>query len=411
MTKPSHPVSVAAVGISGMGFFYVQALRDEFPPGTVEIQAVVDPHPERSGYFSLLKEKEIPIFESIKEYYRESPPAELVIVSSPPQYHVHQCVEAFHHGSHVLCEKPIGATIQDADLLIRSEDAADVWCMIGYQWSFTRAIHDLKKDILDGSFGRPVQLKTMHLWPRDEKYYQRNAWAGKVKDEEGIWVLDSPANGAMAHELHNLFYILGKHQDSSASPREVTAELYRAYPIENFDTVACRMYTDEGCELLYYASHAADKKVGPVFDLDFEHASVSFDEASDQIIARFHKGGEKRYGSPEKEHHLKKLFRAVESVRESKTVLCGPNASRAQTLCISGIQESASGIVSFEPHRINKEEGRRWVDRLREDLCDCYEQGILPYEKKLGWAHSGKTIDLNEFLFFPGGTQPNKLGR
>lgn len=77
---------------------------------------------------------------------------------------------------------------------------------IGYQWAYSTAIQSLKTDIMNGVFGKAVRLKTLVLWPRNKKYYARS-WAGKVKDEEGRWVLDSVAANATAHYLQNMFFL------------------------------------------------------------------------------------------------------------------------------------------------------------------------------------------------------------
>jgi len=259
LTK-KQPVSVALVGISGMGLYYLKTLLEEFPPGVLELRAAIDPFPERSELYPRIKKLGIPVFDSLQKFYESSQAAELVVISSPIHYHVPQSCMALRSGSYVLCEKPLGATVQEAERLIQTRDESRRWVMIGYQWSYSAAIQALKKDIFAGLFGKPVRLKTICLWPREEAYYKRSDWAGRKKDESGNWILDSPANNAMAHFLHNLFYVLGDRVDRSAKPVQVAAELYRAYPIENFDSIACRAHTEEGTELLFYASHALKRQ-------------------------------------------------------------------------------------------------------------------------------------------------------
>ena len=402
------PVSVVMVGISGMGLHYLMTLLEEFSPGEIELRAAVDPFPEKSERYAELKEKGIPVFDSLSEFYGSGQTAELAVISSPTQHHVFQSCEALRSGSHVLCEKPIGATIQDADRLIQVKNESNHWVMIGYQWSYSKAIQCLKRDILKGMFGRPVQLKSLCFWPRTEDYYAKSSWLGRKKDEEGCWVLDSPANNAMAHFLHNLFYVLGDHADTSARPTAVTAELYRAYPIQNFDTVACRAFTKEGTELLFYASHVTRPDQGPIFSFEFELASITYGEVSEEIIAIDRKRKEKHYGSPEAAHHFLKLFDAVACVREPKPVVCGPEAARSQTLCVNGIQESFPEIVEFPESMVHKEEseGRWWVDGLAEGFYDCYMKGILPSEGNIPWARAGIPVDVRDYRYFPGGIPP-----
>lgn len=411
--KPSNPnkkqpVSAVLVGISGMGLHYLKTLLEEFPPGAVELRAAVDPFPEKSERYSDLKRLGIPIFDSLEKFYESSRTSELTVVSSPIHYHLRQSCEALRSRSNVLCEKPLGATIQEADELIQTRNASGLWVMIGYQWSYSSAIQALKRDILAGLYGRPLRLKTICLWPRDEAYYLRNDWAGKIKDESGSWILDSPANNAMAHFLHNLFYVLGERVDRSAQPSRVEAELYRAYPIENFDSIACRVFTREETELLFYASHSVQKEIGPLFSFEFEKATITYDEVSEEIVARDRQGKEKLYGSPDAEHPFHKLFEAVASVREPRPILCGPEAASSQTLCINGIQESGAEIISFAESMIekNEEERRRWVKGLDEALYDCYKKGTMPSEEGFFWAQARKSIDLRNYRFFPGGILP-----
>ena len=400
------PVSVVMVGISGMGLHYLMTLLEEFSPGEIELRAAVDPFPEKSERYPELREKGIPVFDSLSEFYGSGQTAELAVISSPTQHHVLQSCEALRNGSHVLCEKPIGATIQDADQLIQVKNESNRWVMIGYQWSYSKAIQCLKRDILKGMFGRPVRLKSLCFWPRAEDYYGKSSWLGRKKDEEGRWVLDSPANNAMAHFLHNLFYVLGDHADTSARPTAVTAELYRAYPIQNFDTVACRAFTKEGTELLFYASHVTRPDQGPIFSFEFEQATITYGEVSKEVIAIDRKRKEKHYGSPEAAHHFLKLFDAVACVREPKPLVCGPEASRSQTLCVNGIQESFPEIVEFPESMVHKEEseGKWWVEGLAEGFYDCYTKGILPSEGNIPWARAGIPVDVRDYRYFPGGT-------
>jgi len=350
---------------------------------------------------------QVPVFHTLTDFYENGGTADLVVISSPVHFHIPQTCEALLHGSHVLCDKPMGATVQDVDHLIGIRDGSNCWVRVGYQWSYSNAIQNLKKDIIKGTFGKPVRFKTLCFWPRDRGYYQRNDWAGKIKDAQGRWILDGPANNAMAHFLHNLFFVLGETMDTSAPLSRVRAELYRANPIDNYDTVACRIMTKAGIECLFYASHAIPEDRGPMFSFEFEEAIVTYGDPIDIITAINLHGKEKHYGSPNDDHQFQKLFEAVEAVKSPQPIFCGPEASRSQTLCINGIQESVNEIVTFPPTMIhhNEETGLRWVHGLAECLYDCYRKGVLPSDTKTSWARCGKTIDLTEYLYFPGGCQ------
>jgi len=395
-------VSIVLVGAGGMGSCYLKALFQNFAVSNIDLRAVVEPRMEASASYPELLNRKVSIFSTLFDFYEKNPPADLVIIASPVHYHVDQSSLALNRGSCVLCEKPVSPTVQDARRLILETRASHLWVKIGYQWSFSEAIRTLKEDIIRGRFGRALCLKTLCLWPRDLDYFHRNDWAGRIRDDKGHWILDSPANNAMAHFLHNVFYILGEQPDSSAMPLTVMAELYRAYPIENYDTIACRAWTRGGTEILFYASHSTYKDLGPMFTFEFEKGNVSFGEDGDTIVARTHDGKEIDYGSPEKDP-FRKLSDALAAVHSLRPVICGPEASVAQTLCMNGIQESMPEVFPFPEARIRKDKRRIWVDGLSEDLYACYKQRILPNESGLAWARRGERVDLHDYDYFPRG--------
>ncbi len=406
---PSPPVTVALVGIGGYGLHYLKILLEEVPAHSARLTAAVEPFPERSPLGPHLQQRNIPLFPSLEALFATGLRPDLVVIASPLHEHVPQSCSALERGCHVLCDKPLGATVQDADRLIRIEKASGRRVLIGYQWSFSRAVQALKAEIRSGRWGRPRRFKSLCLWPRDTAYYRRNDWAGRIRDRTGRWVLDSPANNAMAHFLHNMLYLLGKEAERSAVPVEVTAEAYRVFPIENYDSVACRIWTDEGVELLFYASHAVPEEAGPWLHLAFEDAEVACRGKGGEIVCRSGRDEWRSLGAPEADHQFKKLFDAIRlaAADPEAEVLCGPEAARPQTLCVNGIQDSVSEAVDLSRSRARRGPGRRiWIEGLAEAFSDAYRRGALPSETGRTWTRAGKTVDLRGYAHFPGGTTP-----
>ncbi|MDP2915386.1 MAG: Gfo/Idh/MocA family oxidoreductase [Candidatus Aminicenantes bacterium] len=399
----SEPVSIVLCGIGGMGAVYVQALLERIEGGEFRIEGAVDPVPERCPQLARLSEMKIPIYSDLESFYLRRE-AEFAIVSSPIQFHASQTCLALDRGSHVLCEKPMAATIQDARRMARAREGADRWLAIGYQWSFSAAIQNLKADIRSGLFGRPIRYKCLYLWPRDEAYYGRNDWAGKKRNQAGAWVLDSPANNAMAHDLHNMFYVLGGGISRSAVPVEIEAELYRAYDVENFDTAAVRGRTDSGVEFLFLVSHVSRADRGPIFCCEFERGTVFCEGRNTDIKARLSDGSLKTYGCPDQEP-MKKLWDCFGSVRTGAPPVCGPDAAMSQTLCVNGMQDSMPEIVDVPRDLLIREglpgQGRIRVEGLDEIFERGYASGQLPSEMGVPWARRGRKIDLRTYERFP----------
>lgn len=390
--------TIVLVGIGGYGNIYLEEL---FNSGRldddIEIVGAVDPNPMGSKFFKELEEMKVPMYSSLEDFYQNSS-ADLAIISSPIQFHCPQTLMALSKGTNVLCEKPVAATVEEIDRMIEARDRSGKFVSVGYQWSHNYAILNLKKDISNGLLGRPQKLKTIVQWSRNRNYYNRSPWAGRKKDENGNWILDSVANNATAHYLHNMFYVLGDRVDRSALPADVTAELYRANTIENFDTACIRANTDEGVEILFFATHAVKIHPIPQFYYEFEKAKVVYGDpgipgSEKNIICFFEDGKTKNYGDPYIDE-CKKMWMAIDGVKDGDNVVCSLEAAYSHTITINAAQKSMEDIIDFPSNiiKIDDEKNLVWVEGLEQVLKDSYIQGRLPSDMGVPWARKGKKI-------------------
>lgn len=397
-------VSIAMVALGGYGNFYLERLFRDYEDQSFRLVAGIDPNPVGCRYLDQFEAHAVPIYPDLSSFYAEQE-ADLVIIAAPIHLHKPFTLNALAHGSNVLCEKPVTATIQDALEMAEAEARYDGFVAIGYQWSYAAAIQALKKDILSGKLGKPQRLVTKVLWPRPLSYYNRNAWAARLRAPDGSWILDSPANNATAHYLHNCFFVLGSDLKSSARPVDVEAELYRANDIENYDTAAIRTHTEEGTEILFYTAHPVDENIGPTLRYEFEHAVVEYEDRGGNLIAVFEDGESKNYGDPFADED-NKLWQAIDAVRTGATPACGIEAASSHTICVNGAQESPSRIVSFPEHLIRQRtDGIQtlvYVEGLLDVLSRCYEDAMMPsaYEDAT-WAQAGRRLDLRGYRHFP----------
>ncbi|MCZ7646573.1 MAG: Gfo/Idh/MocA family oxidoreductase [Planctomycetota bacterium] len=396
---------IALVGIGGYGNFYVKELLDHAAEQDVKWVAAIDPDPRRCSRLKELEARGVPRFASLDEFHARGEGADLTVIATGIHLHVPMAQAALARGSHVLAEKPMCATIQEALELQAAREAAGKFVAIGYQWSYSHAIQAFKRDVRSGRFGAPVRLKCLVLWPRKHDYYARNRWAGRLKTDAGAWVLDSPANNATAHYLHNMFYCLGDAPDSSALPVRAQAELGRANAIENFDTAAARFAASSGAEVLYFGSHAVKQSVGPLFEYKFEDGTAALGMEGPTLRASFADGTVHDYGDPNAEQG-RKLWLSVEAARGRQAVLCPVEAAMAQTLAVNGMQDSMPGIAPFPAELVNLDESDgklTWVTGLGEALQEAYRQNRLPSEVCAGGAPTGRTVDLTDYRTYPGG--------
>jgi len=399
-------IKLALIGAGGFGQFYLRALSERGEEEGVSLVGVVDPTIADTELAAVLMAAEIPIYTNVEALYANEQ-VDLTAIAAPTHFHRYYTTTALAHGSHVLCEKPLCATVQEVEEMAAAQRAADRFVAVGYQWSYSRAIQTLKQDILAGVLGKPIRCKALVLWPRTATYYGRNNWAGRMRSIDGRWVLDSPVSNATAHYLHNLLFLLGDSPASSVQLAEIQAELYRANPIPNCDTAALRCMTTQGVEVLYYTSHAIPETAGPSFTVEFEEATVTYQingggqSSGGPIVARSKNGTEKNYGDPFADQ-TEKIWHCANAIRNGTSVACDITTATPHVYAVNGMHESMPTVQMLPQEHYQQDGELRWVDGLQETLKRCYAQNVLPSEcGDLPWSRAGRVIDLRGYESFP----------
>lgn len=364
-------MKILLVGAGGYASGYVKTLLDIIDDEIVW-EGIVDPY-----YSSCAKKEEIdaakiPVYNTMEEFYSEHH-ADLAIVCTPPFLHKEHSICALSHGSYVLCEKPVAPTLSDAEAMLEAEKKYGKWIAIGYQWSFSDAIQNLKSDILSGKLGAPISFKTAISWPRTLDYYNRGTkWGGRIS-KDGIVILDSIASNACAHYLHNMFFLLGKEMNKSADVSELSGECLRANDIENFDTCALKLTAGEGVPLYFIASHATETRREPEFVYTFENAKVIYSQNDESNIkAVFNDGREICYGDPF-ENRFKKLLDCIDALKFGTTPICTVETALPHTKLIKRLYDEIP-IKDFPKDQVcyDEAENRIFVRGLFDKMYEAY---------------------------------------
>lgn len=384
----NDPVKVLMVGINGYGHYYLKTFLEETDCDNAVLAGVVDPEAARSKYYDAFNEFGIPVYTRMNDFYLSGGKADLAVISSPPHFHSSQSILALHNNTNVLCEKPLCSQITDAEEIIRKRDKSGRFVMVGYQWSYSEGIQSLKKDILAGIYGKPLRIKSLCLWPRDYSYFNRNEWAYRNTDPAGNVVRDNLFNNAMAHFIHNMLFLLGGTQDSSASAKNVKSLLYKAYPVETYDTGAFCAQTDSGVDLLFLGSHAASRNMDPCFRIEFERGFAELKSGSGKIIGKTLDKLELSYPSPDSDHQFKKLFNAIRNVVQPGSFMCSPEAALAHVKLVDMVERQTGSIGIFSEGQLCKSDKRLYVKGLDDFLLSSYRNFRMPADLEI--ARPGK---------------------
>ncbi|GHB91140.1 Gfo/Idh/MocA family protein [Cerasicoccus arenae] len=396
--KATHPpIKILLIGIGGYGNRYVEEIQELEALGEACLSAIVEPSLQAAPSWPVLEQRGIPTFASLDEFIQNPVKVDLAIVVSPISYHADQTCTLLDANIHVLCEKPIAATVSDALRMQETRDRSGCILEIGYQWSFSDTIQNLKKDILSGDLGTAEKLLTRVCWPRGSRYFGRNNWAGKNYNLQGEPVYDSPVNNATAHYLHNMLFVLGSEQNLSATPFAVTAECYRANQIENYDTACCRFETQEGTDVYFYTTHACENADGPCFMYLFENAKVEY-RSGGNIIATFKNGVTRDYGNPD-HNSLQKINHCIRRIQNPALLpCCSVEPSIAHTKCVQALQNIQ--VENIDPLYIRKKRNSpvdtlTYVTDMELLIKRAFEAHELFSEQQVEWAKPAQRIDIS----------------
>lgn len=104
-----------------------------------------------------------------------------VYVTTPNARHLPMVESAAEHGKHVLCEKPMEATLERAERMVAACEDADVELMIAYRMQTTPEIRRLRDVIAAGHLGTPVHAEgtfTFHINPGPDTWRVDQELAG-----------------------------------------------------------------------------------------------------------------------------------------------------------------------------------------------------------------------------------------
>lgn len=392
-------ISVLLVGTGGYAGLYVNELLHKERGKRFRVVGAVDPYAKQSESGRELIERGVPVYETVEDFYKEHT-AQIACIATPICFHREQAVCCMEHGTDVLCEKPICGSLEEAYQMKQVKEQTGRLLAIGFQWSFSDGIRKLKQDIMDGVYGKIRRIRTIVYYPRNLDYYRRGiGWAGKRRLETGEWLLDSVASNATAHFLHNMLFLTGDKMDRSAEPKKIEAEIYRANPIEMFDTCALRVWTDKETELLFYATHAVpmEQERWAEFILEGEKgtAVMGYENGKENLRGEFPDGRIIRYPGPG-EDDLKKLYSMADAVQEKEPLPCVLETALPHLKCICALADSFLETPKFPEEFIcYNEQIRQYTCKgLGEDLDRCWREGKLPSEMQMKWSAAPHEITV-----------------
>ena len=194
-------LKIAIIGTGNISHNHIQGYL-EFAD-RCQIVALVDIYPEKAEekkrQYGLTNVK---VYASHEEILGDTE-IDVFDVCTPPYVHAEISINALNAGKHVLCEKPMAASLQECDAMISAAKESGKTLSIIAQNRFTDAFWRLKKVLDSGETGKVCHAQVDSFWWRGHSYYDL-WWRGTWEKEAGGCTLNHAV-----HHIDAIQWMLG----------------------------------------------------------------------------------------------------------------------------------------------------------------------------------------------------------
>lgn len=147
-------VKIGIIGTGNIGKEHIKAFQQL---ENITVEAVTDTY--LPGAQQTAKQFDIPkVFPSVDELLKDSS-IEAVVISVPNKFHAQLTIQSLEHGKHVLLEKPMALSLEDAKSIVAAQRATGGLVMISHQMRWEWEVLQLKEQVDKGAFGRIYHAK------------------------------------------------------------------------------------------------------------------------------------------------------------------------------------------------------------------------------------------------------------
>ncbi len=120
---------------------------------------------------------------------------DVICICTPSGFHTRQTLQAIRCGKHVVLEKPMALTEEDADRIIEAEQRSGVLVTVVSQLRFSEDVQTLRELVQKNAFGRQIFCNLYMKYWRDPSYYASSSWKGTLALDGGGALMNQGIHG------------------------------------------------------------------------------------------------------------------------------------------------------------------------------------------------------------------------
>lgn len=180
------------------------------------LAGVCDIVPEKAK--KLGEQFSVPHFDDMHEMMKAVDP-DVVVVLTESGNHAKHAIELAPYGKHIVVEKPMALTLDDADAMISACQAAGVKLFVVKQNRFNVPVQKAREALEAGRFGKMVMGTVRVRWCRPQAYYDQDPW-------RGTWAMDGGVlTNQASHHVDLLEWMMGDVDSVFAMTRTALVDI------------------------------------------------------------------------------------------------------------------------------------------------------------------------------------------
>ena len=145
----------------------------------------------------------VPFFSDLHEMMR-SEEIDCVVVLTDSGSHASNVLELAPYGKHIVVEKPMALTLDDADAMIAACDENNCRLFVVKQNRFNVPVCKLREAKEAGRFGKLIMGTIRVRWCRPQSYYDQDSWRGTWARDGGV------LTNQASHHIDLLEWMMGE---------------------------------------------------------------------------------------------------------------------------------------------------------------------------------------------------------
>ena len=257
-----------AVAMSAVGAVFGTALRPRLEMVCASSLASAERYREAFGFRRAAKDWQQLV---------EDPAVEAIVIASPQSTHRAAAEAAFALGKPVLCEKPMGATLEDSEAMVQAAEQSGCVNMVAYNYIRTPASQHARKLIADGVIGDVTWFRGEHT---EDFYADPKAPA--------TWRTQGDANGTMGdlapHMINAALALVGPVAGVMAEIERVHEDRPGGKVTNDDHGQMMTRFQNGAMGHMYFSRIATGRKMGYAYEITGTKGAIRFDQEDQNAL-------------------------------------------------------------------------------------------------------------------------------